>query len=857
LKTSFKMLAIQVKDRRGLRRVFDKMKEPWPELFLSILVAIILSAEYLFLGRASWIYDYGAGLEVLPTYLSLIRSGANFALWQPAIASGLDRFAFWGTGDSPINLELILFSIFDPWIANGIHVVLQKFCIIFFTALLARQQLGMGRLGAMAAGLLHLVLSFFVLGHMFNWAGLPFLLWALYAAAAQRGWVMWAILLGAVTATMVSASQGLPVILVFVAMWFLIVVPAYSFRFLFTFIIFGVTTVLLKAPTLVAIIANIGFSQRAGYSAVDARFPTQILYTESDFLWSDITMWSLTQSLPAIFLSLGLLLVLQLKLDRDGWLQLRGQALQFLGLIALYLLVDYHVVALLRTAVISLVPAASGFQFARFTMAGAALLNSLVVILTLRLLFCYAPRLSLWRFVCFAIIATLIAWPLVHERVVLKLFLSTAALSLLPLLILTARPSFKTSETPALHPRILVAGSGLVLLTMFLAVWPKFALLQRMTIDDWGFANYSVRAIDQTAATERQLVRFASVLPLQPAYAYSQGVEAADGWANIYSRYYRELWLRMLDPVLATSVTTRQVLNPESGTPQDHYIFLGIGILTPEDMHGIPLDSRVNLNILSLLNVRYLLSEVPLQSDRLDLVHASTGRPLRYPRDHASGRLAAPPSLTASGGPIDWIHRGREFLETSWRNKLVGKDLYIYRNRCALPRAFFVRRLRIVSDSAEVLDALASASARELGTTAWVEAKDATVISSSDELSHGEIKIRTYTPDRVVMNVAVSRDSFMVMSMAWSPYWTARVDGVARPIIRTDHALMGLSVQRQDRTIVLTYEPPHRILAMLNGVFRPDQETSHAENHHELGEVPTDAICGQDGRALRPGLAPS
>jgi hypothetical protein len=832
------------------------MKEPWPEFFLSILVAVVLSAEYLFLGRASWIYDYGAGLEVLPTYLSLIRSGANFALWHPAIAGGLDRFAFWGTGDSPINLELILFSIFDPWIANGIHVVLQKFCIIFFTALLARQQLGIGRLGAMAAGLLHLVLSFFVLGHMFNWAGLPFLLWALYAAAAQRVWVMWAILLGAVTATMVSASQGLPVILLFVAMWFLIVVPTYSFRFLFTFIIFGVTTVLLKAPTLVAIIANIGFSQRAGYSGVDARFPTQILYTESDFLWSDITMWSLTQSLPAIFLSLGLLLVLQLRLDKDGWGQLRGQALQLLRLIALYLLVDYHAVALLRTAAISLVPAASGFQFARFTMAGAALLNSLVVALTLRLLFYYAPRLPPWRFVLFAIIATGVAWPLVHERVMPALFLSTAALSLLPLLILTAWPSLKASWIPALPQRMWIAGSGLGLLVLFLAVWPKFALFQRMTIDDWGFANYSVRAIDEIAAAERRLVRFASVLPLQPAYAYSQGVEAADGWANISSRYYRELWLRMLDPVLATSVTTRQVLNPESGTPQDHYIFLGIGILTPEDMHGIPLDSRVNLNILSLLNVRYLLSEVPLQSDRLDLVHSSA-TPLRYPRDHASGRLAAPPGLTTSGGPINWIHKGREFLEMSSRNKLVGKDVYIYRNKCALPRAFFVRRLRIMSDSAEVLGALASASAWELGTTAWVEAKDATVISRSDELSHGEIKIRTYTPDRIVMDVAVSRGSFMVMSMAWSPYWTARVDGVARPIIRTDHALMGLSVQRQDRTIVLTYEPPHRILAILNGVFRPDHETNHAENHNELGEVPTDAICGQDVRAPRPRLAPS
>jgi hypothetical protein len=833
------------------------MKEPWSEFFVSIFVAIILSAEYLFLGRASWIYDYGAGLEVLPTYLSLIRSGANFALWQPAIASGLDRFAFWGTGDSPINLELILFSIFDPWIANGIHMVLQKFCIVFFTALLARSQLGLGRAGAIAAGLLHLVLSFFVLGHMFNWAGLPFLLWALYAAAAQRKWPIWAVALGAVTATMVSASQGLPVIIVFVAMWFILVVPAYSFRFLFTFAIFALTTILLKAPSLVAVMANIGFSQRAAYSAVDARFPTEILYTESDFLWSDITMWSLTQSLPAIFLPLGLLLVFQLRMDRDGWLQLRDQALQLLRLIALYVLVDYHAVALLRTVVISLVPAANGFQFARFTMAGAALMNSLVVALILRLLVHYAPRVAPWRFLLFTIIATVVAWRLVHERVVLTLFLSTAALSLLPLLILTAWPSSKTSWIPTLHRRTWIAGSGLALLATFLALWPKFALFQRMTIDDWGFANYSVQAIDNTAASEKQLVRFASVLPLQPAYAYSQGVEAADGWANIYSRYYRELWLRMLDPVLATSVPTRQVLNPESGTPQDHYIFLGIGILTAEDMHGIPLDSRVNVNILSLLNVRYLLSEVPLQSDLLDLVHASTATPLRYPRDYASGRLAAPPSLTADGGPIDWIRKGRELFETSQRNKFAGKDVYIYRNKCALPRMFFVRQLHAMGDSAGVLDALGAASAHELGTNAWFEAKDAPMLSKSDELSVGDIKVRTYSPDRIVLDVSTSGNSFMVMSMAWSPYWTARVDGVTRPLVRTDHALMGVSVQRQDGTIVLTYEPPHRTLAMLNGVFGHDREVARPGTHTELGGIPTDVICGQSAGAPRTLLAPS
>jgi hypothetical protein len=831
----------------------DKIKEPWPEFFLSIVVAVILSGEYLFLGRASWIYDYGASLETLPAYLSLIRSGANFALWQPAIAAGLDRFAFWGNADSPINLGLILFSLFDPWIANGLYTVLQKFCIVFFTALLGRQQFGLGRIGAMAAGLVHLALSFFFLGHMFNSAGLPVLLWALFAAAGQPRWPLWAILVGAVTAPLVSATQGLPRNLVFVALWFLVVVPAYSFRFLFTFVIAALTTMLLKAPALVAVMANVGFSQRTAYSDVDVRFPTEILYSDSDFLWSDITMWSITQSLPAIFLVFGMLLVLQLKMDRDSWLQLRPQALQILRLIALYLLVDYHAIALARTAVISILPMATGFNFGHFTMAGASLLNSLVIVLTLRLFVHYAPRLAPWRFLVFAVIATVIAWALVHERVVPILFLTTAALSLLPLTFLMAWGPWPRSWMPFLHRRTWIAGSGVALLTAFLTLWPKLALFQRMTVDDWGFANYSVRAIDEIAASETQLVRFASVLPLQPAYAYAQGVETADGWANIYSRYYRELWLRLLDPVLTTSDFTRQVLNPEKRAPQDHYIFIGIGLLTPEDLRGIPLDRRANLNILSLLNVRYLLSEVPLRSSRLDLVHTST-TPLQYPRDHATGRLVGRQNVTANWGPIHWVLRGQEFLEKSRRDKLAGKDVYVYRNRCTLPRMFFVRRLQAMAGSAAVLDALAAASAQELGTTAWMEAKDAPVTSEPPtfgELSIGEIKIRTYMPDRIALDVTDPDNGFVVLSMAWSPYWKARVDGVTRSIVRTDHALMGLPVQRQDRSVVLTYEPPHRTLAMLNGVFGSDRESGHSSGHIELGALPTDAVCEQKDGAPR------
>jgi hypothetical protein len=89
----------------------------------------------------------------------------------------------------------------------------------------------------------------------------------------------------------------------------------------------------------------------------------------------------------------------------------------------------------------------------------------------------------------------------------------------------------------------------------------------------------------------------------------------------------------------------------------------------------------------------------------------------------------------------------------------------------------------------------------------------------------------------------------MVLSMAWSPYWKARADGVARPLVRTDHALMGLPVKPQDHSIVLTYEPPHRTLAMLNGVLAPDQERARPADLTELGGLPADALCAQKAGA--------
>src|SRR6202011_85585 len=64
-------------------------------------------------------------------------------------------------------------------------------------------------------------------------------------------------------------------------------------------------------------------------------------------------------------------------------------------------------------------------------------------------------------------------------------------------------------------------------------------------------------------------------------YAYGQGFETADGWANLYPSVYRDLWLRAIAPVMSQLPVVRNIFDPAVGRPQDHYIFLGAELISP------------------------------------------------------------------------------------------------------------------------------------------------------------------------------------------------------------------------------------------------------------------------------------
>jgi len=381
----------------------------------------------------------------------------------------------------------------------------------------------------------------------------------------------------------------------------------------------------------------------------------------------------------------------------------------------------------------------------------------------------------------------------------------------LALLVSLARTKLETARWPQRLITVAVA-----VLVLFMLLRPKIYLFYPIGVDGWGQMNYQVQSLDRLMRAETEPFRVASVLPLQPAYAYAQGLEAADGWANLYPKAYRQYWLHVLAPLLRNVPRTKEIFDPESGRPQDHYIFLGAdlahpgyGLLPGEDparavVEGFDVDQRFDLKLLGLHNVKYLLSELPLKSRSLNLVHAPADPPrVAQSRDWATG-LKSPPSRAHGSNLWRKSSNALSNLVEANRRKALGKDLFIYRLSTYLPRFRFVEELRPAPSGPSLLASLVTLSAEELARSALAEQAD---VGDGDNLRFvvGQINSKQVHSDKITLAVNCSADAFLVVGITWNPHWRAEIDGKATSLIRVNHVQMGLKIPAGSTHVRLRY----------------------------------------------------
>ena len=570
------------------------------------------SFESWALGPYSWMYGYGAGLEnnSRPPCLAFRRPAVlavGAIRWRRWTATRSGRYA------DPLNWETLFVALFQPWLANGLHRFVQYFIAIYFTSLLCRKQLGLGAWHALLGGVFFACFSYFTFGEMLALPALPlFLLLMQFSRESPRGaWLPLAIGLGFSTFT--TFVHSVPYFAVFAALWSTVVLRDVSIRSATNLGLIVVGLTIGDLPQLLALLANAATSHREGIPpeivpwSIDGLFYRQLRF---DYFNHDVVLQPIAWQYPLPTLTFGAALL--------GIVQFRGRepaaiASMYLRVYAVYLLLSQRWLFVSAQNVLGeWIPSVRGIFIGRFFDVPASLL--------------IACQLAL-------LVAAVCTWVEKSKWALIPIHLGIAAFV------------------------------GLML------IQPKIFLFYRIGVDGWGEMDYRIKALEDLQKAETEPFRVASVLPLQPGYAYAQGLETVDGWANLYPKVYREYWLKVLAPLFASVPGAKQIFDPDSGKPQDHYIFLGadltsptVGALPGEDAsqalkEGFDVERRFDLKLLGLLNVKYLLSELPLKGRGIELVH-SPAEPSGVARSRDWARVAPPTRSPSSTDAARWRRSG-------------------------------------------------------------------------------------------------------------------------------------------------------------------------------------------------------
>jgi hypothetical protein len=292
------------------------------------------------------------------------------------------------------------------------------------------------------------------------------------------------------------------------------------------------------------------------------------------------------------------------------------------------------------------------------------------------------------------------------------------------------------------------------------------------------YFNPALRRLGK-AAEQAAPFRVATV-GTHPAVAWVNGLETADGYFNVYPARYHRLWGRVLEPV---GRADRKV--------HEYFHNWGNRIYLFEPPGGTPADGDVsalyNLRLLSLLNVRYVVSTVPLKTPGLDQVDFASESADRW--RGLVGRQVVP-----------------EFL----RNGAPVRPFYVYENKAAMPRAFGVCRSRRFGDPETLLAALASSTTEELGSTAFLEAEAPPVVPAvTGGTCDAEVNLVGRRADEVELGTRGSKPFILVLSQQYSRYWRATIESSGLPLFPVDHALTGTIVPAGVHRVRLRYAPPY------------------------------------------------
>ena len=276
---------------------------------------------------------------------------------------------------------------------------------------------------------------------------------------------------------------------------------------------------------------------------------------------------------------------------------------------------------------------------------------------------------------------------------------------------------------------------------------------------------------------------------LQPNYLHSYGLETAGGYLTMYPKTYKELWLAMTKPFFAKN---SDISMKDLSSQFNRLYFYTRQTPIPE----IIFDEYYKLNLASLLNIKYFISEIPIINNNLVLIDKPS-------------ELTNNPTFKN----ILIMNKKDKILKRAQENFLGRHHLYIYENLKVFPRFFLTNKIRYFNNNSDLLKAMANSSYKSLRETTFVNIYNMDNKNNSKTMSYkeGMIEVQHYSPDTIVLSVKTDGEAMLVVSNNYSPYWKCSINGKEEMVYKVDCTFWGVYVPPGKSIIKFTYEPPYRL----------------------------------------------
>lgn len=274
---------------------------------------------------------------------------------------------------------------------------------------------------------------------------------------------------------------------------------------------------------------------------------------------------------------------------------------------------------------------------------------------------------------------------------------------------------------------------------------------------------------------------------LFPAYAHAYGLETVDGYLSLYAKSYHEFWWKVIEPVMK-----RERHMERKFLDWGNWVYLYFRSVD-DWPGGVPFKENYRLNLLSLANMKYVISRHPLLDDRLKLL--APQRPWK--------------------GMTRW-ERARLRMGENFGGK---RYFYIYENLSCFPRAFFARGLRLFGSREALWDSMGKASLEELQGTVFAEKGRGAGGGNGRGYRKATVTMGPPESDRVGMAVELDGPGILVVSNNFSPFWRCSVDGKPRSMFPAYGTFWGVALDKGDRSVEFLYEPPYADLFDARAMF--------------------------------------